>query len=114
MTELPSIEYPHWLMIVGVLLLMLGFIGLAVRRRGVEAEPLAMPNDQRVSEPADLNERFIIARRRRSEGSMGRQARRHGTDRCQVENPGRKMSVLIHVDTAKSLICGKRSGRRGF
>ena len=56
MTALPSIEYAHWLMIAGVLLLMLGLVGLAVRRRGVEAEPLAMANDQRLSEPADLND----------------------------------------------------------
>jgi hypothetical protein len=35
---------------------MLGFIGLAVRRRGVEAETLAMANDQGPSEPADLND----------------------------------------------------------
>ena len=56
MTALPSIEYAHWLMIAGVFLLMLGFVGLAVRRRGVEAEPLAMANDQRLSEPADLND----------------------------------------------------------
>ena len=56
MTALPSIEYPHWLMIAGVLLLMLGFIGLTVRRPGVEAEPLAMANDQELSEPADLND----------------------------------------------------------
>ena len=56
MTALSKIEYPHWLMIAGVLLLMLGFIGLAVRRRGDEAEPLAMANDQGLSEPAELND----------------------------------------------------------
>ena len=56
MTALSTIEYPHWLMIAGVLLLLLGFIGLAVRRRGVKAEPLAMANDQELSEPAELND----------------------------------------------------------
>jgi hypothetical protein len=56
MTALSSIEYPHWLMIAGFLLLMLGFVGLALRQRGVEAEPLAIANDQGPSEPeADLN-----------------------------------------------------------
>ena len=57
MTALSSIEYPHWLMMAGALLLVLGFVGLALRQRGVEAEPLAMANDQGPSEPeADLNE----------------------------------------------------------
>ena len=57
MTALSSIEYPHWLMIAGVLLLILGFVGLALRQRGVEAEPLAIANDQGPSEPeADLND----------------------------------------------------------
>jgi hypothetical protein len=56
MTALSSIEYPHWLMIAGVLLLMLGFVGLALRR-DVEAEPLAIASDQGPSEPeADLND----------------------------------------------------------
>jgi hypothetical protein len=31
-------EYPHWLIIAGAVLLMLGFVGLALRQRGVEAE----------------------------------------------------------------------------
>ena len=56
MTALSTIEYPHWLMIAGALLLMLGFVGLALRQRGVEAEPLAIA-DQGPSEPeADLND----------------------------------------------------------
>ena len=31
-------EYPHWLIIAGAILLMLGFVGLALRQRGFEAE----------------------------------------------------------------------------
>jgi hypothetical protein len=55
MTALSSIEYPHWLMIAGVLLLILGFVGLALHQRGVEAEPLAIAKGP--SEPeADLND----------------------------------------------------------
>jgi hypothetical protein len=52
-----SMEYPHWLIVAGVVLLVLGFVGLALRRRGVEAEPLAIASDQAPSEPeADLNQ----------------------------------------------------------
>ena len=42
MTALSSIEYPHWLMIAGALLLMLGLVGLALRHRGGEAEPMPL------------------------------------------------------------------------
>ena len=41
-----SMEYPHWLIVAGALLLMLGFVGLALRQRGVEAEPNDVANDQ--------------------------------------------------------------------
>jgi hypothetical protein len=56
MTALSSIDYPHWLIIAGVLLLMLGFVGLALRQRGVENEPYDTSSDQEPSGPeADLN-----------------------------------------------------------
>jgi hypothetical protein len=56
MTALPSMEYPHWLIIAGAILLMLGLVGLALRPRSVEAAPSDMTNDQQPSEPeADLN-----------------------------------------------------------
>jgi hypothetical protein len=44
-------EYPHWLIVAGAILLMLGFVGLALRRRGVEAEFNDMASDQKPSEP---------------------------------------------------------------
>ena len=57
MTALPSIEYPHWLMIAGVLLLMLGFVGRAWRQTSDEDEPHADKSDQEELEPeADLNQ----------------------------------------------------------
>ena len=63
MTALSSIEYPHWLIIAGALLLMLGYIGLALRQRGVEAEPHAITSDQEPSGPeADLDQVQIYNR----------------------------------------------------
>jgi hypothetical protein len=57
MTALSSIEYPHWLMIAGALLLILGFIGLTLRQGGVEAKPDAIAGEQETSEPeADLDQ----------------------------------------------------------
>ena len=46
-----SMEYPHWLIVAGVVLLVLGFVGLAVRRRGVEADLNDMARDEGPSEP---------------------------------------------------------------
>jgi len=52
-----SIEYPYWLMIVGILLFMLGRVGLALRQRSVDADPLANAADQEPSErEANVNE----------------------------------------------------------
>ena len=33
-----SIEYPHWLIVAGAVLLILGFVGFVLRQRGAEAE----------------------------------------------------------------------------
>ena len=48
---LSSMEYPHWLIIAGAILLMLGLVGLALRPRSIEADPSDMTNDQEPSEP---------------------------------------------------------------
>jgi len=57
-------EYPHWLIIVGAILLMLGLVGLALRQRSVEADPSDMTNDQDPSEPeADLTPAEAYERR---------------------------------------------------
>ena len=84
MTALSTIEYAHWLMIAGVLLLMLSFIGLAVRRRGVEAEPLAMANGQGLSEPADLNDVEVY----------NRSAKEKRRDRWADENAAQSSSAI--------------------
>ena len=41
-----SMEYPHWLIVAGAVLLMLGFVGLALRQRAVEAELNDMASEQ--------------------------------------------------------------------
>jgi len=43
-------EYPHWLIVAGSILLVLGFIGLALRRRSAPLEPTAVSNEQRRAE----------------------------------------------------------------
>ena len=58
-----SMEYPHWLVIAGAILLMLGLVGLALRPRSVEADPSDMTNDQEPSEPeADLTPTEVYER----------------------------------------------------
>jgi hypothetical protein len=46
-----SMEYPHWLILAGAVLLMLGFVGLALGQRGAEAELNDTASDQEPSEP---------------------------------------------------------------
>ena len=67
---LSSMEYPHWLIIAGAILLMLGLVGLALRLRSVEADLNDMTNDQEPSEPetdltpAEVYERTAKEKRR--------------------------------------------------
>ena len=65
-----SMEYPHWLIIAGAILLMLGLVGLALRPRSFEADPSDMANDQEPSAqevdltPAEVYERTAKQKRR--------------------------------------------------
>ena len=67
---LSSMEYPHWLIIAGAILLMLGVVGLALRPPSVEADPSDMTNDDEPSEleadltPAEVYERTAKEKRR--------------------------------------------------
>ena len=55
MTALSSIEYPHWLIIAGTLLLVLGFAGFAWGHRG-GAESYAGASEQEPPKPeADVD-----------------------------------------------------------
>ncbi len=55
--------YPHWLIIAGAILLMLGLVGLALRQRSLETDPNDMTNDQEPSEPeADLTPTEVYER----------------------------------------------------
>ena len=67
---LSSMEYPHWLIIAGAILLVLGLVGLALRLRSVETGPTDVRNDQEASEPeaeltpAEVYERAAKEKRR--------------------------------------------------
>ena len=73
-----SMGYPHWLIVAGAILLILGLFGLASRQRG-EADLGDTASDKEPSEPeADLTQAAITsARRRRSEGLGGPMRARH-------------------------------------
>jgi hypothetical protein len=69
-----SMEYPHWLIVAGAVLVMLGLVGLAVRRRGPEVELKDMATDQQPPEPeanltqtqsSDREEKFQEQKRHR-------------------------------------------------
>ena len=53
MTALSSTEYPYWLIMAGIALLILGCVGLTLRKRA--AEPLADESDEGPYD-AELNE----------------------------------------------------------
>ena len=88
MTALSSIEYPHWLMIAGALLLMLGLVGLALRQRGGEAEPVALVNDQAPPEPEDDVNQVEVYNRMAKEKRRDRWAERFDDAEEPVEKLG--------------------------
>ena len=45
-----SVGLPYWLIFAGALLLLLGFVGLATREHGTEADAGLVANDQRSHE----------------------------------------------------------------
>jgi hypothetical protein len=87
---LSSMEYPHWLIIAGVILLMLGLVGLALRPRSVEADPSEMTNDQELSEPeadltpAEVYERTAKERRKARWAERERELKEPATDRPSI------------------------------
>lgn len=57
MIALSTLEYSHWLIVIGALLLVVGFLGLALRQRGVDAPATESARHQDSSEPeAELSQ----------------------------------------------------------
>jgi hypothetical protein len=87
---LSSMEYPHWLIIAGAILLMLGLVGLALRPRSVEADPSDMTNDQEPSEPesdltpAEVYERAAKEKRRARWAERERELEEPANDRPSI------------------------------
>ena len=80
-------EYPHWLIIAGAILLMLGFVGLALRQRGVEADSSDMTSDQEPLEakadltPEEAYERAAKEKRRARWAESDRDLKEPANDR---------------------------------
>lgn len=92
MSALSSMEYPHWIIIAGVLLLMLGCAGLTLRQRTVGAEPLANTSDQEPSEPeADLNK--VDAYNRMAKEKRRDSGKYHACIMPRETRPERKLEV---------------------
>ena len=86
MFALSSMQYPHWLLIVGALLLVLGFVGLALRQRGVTAEGHAVENDQKPPEPESDLDQAEIYNRATKEKRKDRWAERFGEEPLDAES----------------------------
>ena len=87
---LSSMEYPHWRIIAGAILLMLGLVGLALRPRSVEADPSDMTNDREPSEPeadltpAEVYERTAKEKRRARRAERERELEEPANDRPSI------------------------------
>jgi hypothetical protein len=60
MNAFSSMAYPHWLIVAGTILLVLGFIGLAFRQRDAQADLEEAANgDESLPIDADLAETVV-------------------------------------------------------
>jgi hypothetical protein len=90
-TALSSMEYPHWLMIAGSLLLMLGLAGIALRPRSVAAEPNVIASEQQEpSEPEAELDQVEVYNRTAKEKRRDQWAERFG-DSEEPLNSGEKL-----------------------
>jgi hypothetical protein len=89
LTALSSIEYPHWLMLAGALLLVLGVVGLAWGQRGL-VEPHHNANEQEPPEPEDPDvDQVEVYNRTAKEKRRDRWA-----ERFEAEEPDEKLGEL--------------------
>jgi hypothetical protein len=82
-----SMEYPHWLIVAGAVLLMLGFFGLALRQRGVEADPSDKATDQEPSEPEAVLTQEEVYERTAKEKRRARWADKSAAPSSSGTNP---------------------------
>jgi hypothetical protein len=59
---LSAMEYPHWLMVAGAVLVVLGFVGVAIRKNN------AQPAEDNLEQKADPPEERAQLRSRLTEG----------------------------------------------
>ena len=87
---LSSMEYPHWLIIAGAILLMMGLVGLALHPRSVEVDPSDMTNAQEPSAaevdltPAEAYERAAKEKRRARWAERERELKEPTNDRPSI------------------------------
>ena len=104
---LSSMEYPHWLIIVGAVLLMLGLVGRALRARSVEDDPSDMTNNQEPSEPeadltpAEVYERAAKEKRRARWAESERARNRRTIDRAFSARSRNDRADLIWIRASR-------------
>ena len=81
--------YPHWLILAGMFLLIVGFVGLAARKRVAEAEVNDTTSGQQPSEPeAEFTQTDDNRKSRPEERSRDRWTdRNHDTDNFPSNEP---------------------------
>ena len=88
-----SMEYPHWLMVAGAVLLVLGFIGMALRQSVAQAEFKEMAtgaeegrseSEGELAQTQAANRKEWLAEQRRERWAKDRRAQEPLNDRPKV------------------------------
>jgi hypothetical protein len=95
MDAFSSMEYPHWLIVAGAVLLVLGFMGMALRQRVAQAELKEMASeDERGRSESESEPAHTQAANRKAKLEEQKRDRWANKDRSTEEplNDGPKVS----------------------
>ena len=98
-----SIGYPHWLIVAGAVLLVLGFIGLALRpRKDAEAklDEMANGNEQGRSDLAELAQTQAANRKTK----LAEQTRQRWADKDRGTKEEPWNDILQRIDKARHFV----------
>ena len=81
-TREANVQFPHWLIIGGALLVFVGLIGVALKKGQTAADPASLEQDRVTSEPSIALPNFLGSRGSRDPSPNGRSRQKSGRLRC--------------------------------
>ena len=81
-TREANVQFPHWLIIGGALLVFVGLIGVALRKRQTAADPVSFEQDRVTGQQSISLPNFLGSRGSRDPSPNGGSRQKSGRLRC--------------------------------